>query len=85
MGVFVQQVPSRVLNTAESNHVPKHIRGVLEEFLRRYSELQRVRHREVACLMAVISFGFLSLWGMLFPSTRRFLSGSIACCWWDLF
>lgn len=67
MGVFVQQVPSRVLNTAESNHVPKHIRGVLEEFLRRYSELQRVRHREVACLMAVISFGFLSLWGMLFP------------------
>ncbi|AFM00879.1 hypothetical protein Desde_2549 [Desulfitobacterium dehalogenans ATCC 51507] len=67
MGVFVQQVPSKVLNTAESNSVPIHIRGVLKEFLRRHSELQRLRHREIASLMAVILFGFLSLWGMMFP------------------
>lgn len=63
MGVFVQQVPSKVLNTAESNSVPIHIRGVLKEFLRRHSELQRLRHREIASLMAVILFGFLQSLG----------------------
>lgn len=73
MGVFAHQAPIRALNTAESHHVPNHMRGVLREFLRRYSELQRLRHREVAWMMMVILLGFLSLWGMMFPTYQEIL------------
>lgn len=66
MGVFVHQVPTRALNYAESHSVPQHMRGVLREFIRRYTELQRLRHKEVGWMMIVILLGFLSLWGMMF-------------------
>ncbi|MGE4273157.1 MAG: hypothetical protein AB7E31_09850 [Desulfitobacterium sp.] len=66
MGVFVQQVSSNSWNPVESHSVPSHLRGLLQEFLCRYRELQSARYREVAWVMAVISLGFFCLGSVMF-------------------
>lgn len=68
MGVFVQQLSTKGRETANNTFVPVHIRGLLKEFLKRYSELQELRQREMSWLIFVVLLGFLSLTSLMFFS-----------------
>jgi len=75
MGIFVQQVSAAQIGTSEANNVPKHIEGVLEVFLKRYNELQRLKQKEFVRLIVVLVLGFLCLWSMLFLATAELAVG----------
>lgn len=68
MGVLVQQLPAKGRDTADTTLVPVHIRGLLNEFFRRYDELQKLRQRELIWFILVLSFGFLCLTSLMFFS-----------------
>lgn len=73
MGILVQQLSTKGQETANYTFVPVHIRGLWNEYLRRYSELQKLRRREISGLIFVVLLGFLSLTClMLFPTTPLF-------------
>lgn len=72
MGVFAQQLSTKGRETADSNFVPVHIRGLLKEYLRRYSELQKLRQREIGWLVSSLILGTLSLTSLMVPSMSLF-------------
>ncbi len=74
MGVVAQQLSTKGRDTAEGINVPVHIRGLLDEFSRRYDELRQIRRREMSWFILVLSLGFLDLTSlMLFSSTPLLL------------
>lgn len=75
MGILVQKLSTKGRETANYTFVPVHIRGLLNEFLRRYSELQKLRQREMSWLILVLLLGLLSLTSLMFlPTTPLFVS-----------
>jgi hypothetical protein len=61
MGVIVQQIPTKGRETTDCTFVPVHIRGLLNEFLRRNNELNKLRQKEMSWLILVILVGCINL------------------------
>lgn len=74
MGVFAQQVGTRRGELVEGKVIPIHLQGLVQEFLRRYDELQGLRKKELSWMVILTTVGSLSLWGLMLVNSPFYLT-----------
>lgn len=65
MGVVAHPLFSKQWKVSECSTIPLHLRGLFQEFLRRYDEWHCLRRMEAGGLVRVVFVGFLSLFSFM--------------------